>query len=215
MRIFLLGRTRYEEAWRFMKTLHAAVAEGRAEEAILVTEHEHVITVGRHGRLDNVLRRELPVYVVERGGDATSHGPGQAVVYPVVRLRTGVRTYMWTLEEAVIRTLARFGIEAGRRENHRGIWVGGRKIASLGIAVERGVAYHGVAVYVNPDMRYFWHINPCGLHPSAITSMSELGVKADVYEVGLLVAENLAKLLDAEQSHISRDATSLGLMSKA
>ncbi|ABP50754.1 MULTISPECIES: lipoyl(octanoyl) transferase LipB [Pyrobaculum] len=199
MRIFILGRTKYQEAWALMKRIHDEVASGVSEEMILVTEHDHVITVGRHGRLNNVLRRELPIYVVERGGDATYHGPGQAVVYPVVRLRGGVRSYLWALEEAVIRTLDKYGISAGRREDHRGVWVGGKKIASVGIAVERGVAYHGVAVYVNPHMEYFYHINPCGLPPSVITSMRQLGVEADVFEVGYAVAANLETLLQRQE----------------
>ncbi|AET33259.1 lipoyl(octanoyl) transferase LipB [Pyrobaculum ferrireducens] len=195
MKVVWLGRTAYHEAWRLMKSLHRAVSAGQAEEVALVTEHEPVVTVGKHGRLNNVLRWDVPVYVVERGGDATYHGPGQAVIYPIIRLRWPLRRYIDALEDAVIETLRKYGVEAGKNPSHRGVWLGGRKIASVGIAVENNVAYHGVAVNVSLDVGEFARINPCGLPPSAMISMKDLGIHADVREVGVETAVNLAEIL--------------------
>ncbi len=198
MRVLWLGRTRYPEAWRLMKSLHRAVAVGLAEEVVLVTEHDPVVTVGKHGRLHNVIRWDVPVYVVERGGDATYHGPGQAVVYPIVALRMPLRRYLDALEDAVVKMLARYGIRAERNPAHRGVWVGGRKIASVGIAVENNVAYHGVAINVSIDVREFARINPCGLPAAVMVSMRDLGVEADVKEVGIEVALNIVSALGLE-----------------
>jgi lipoyl(octanoyl) transferase len=195
VKVVWLGRTAYSDAWLLMKSLHRALASGQAEEVALVTEHEPVVTVGKHGRLNNILRWDVPVYVVERGGDATYHGPGQAVVYSILRLRWPLRRYIDALEDAVVKTLRRYGIEAAGNPSHRGVWVGGRKIASVGIAVERDVTYHGVAINVSLDVREFARINPCGLPPSTMISMKDLGVHADVKEVGIETALNLAHVL--------------------
>jgi len=190
-----LGLLDYVSAWRVMKLLHREVASG-SDDALMLVEHPHVITVGKHGRTNNVVKWELPVYVVERGGDATYHGPGQLVAYPVVKLRWPLSRYLWMLEEAVIRSLRPLGVEAGRVEKHRGVWVGGKKVASIGIAVEGGVAYHGVAVNVSADLSYFYHINPCGLHPSAITSLNQLGVEISVEEYKGLFVEAFEEVFE-------------------
>lgn len=204
MKVAWLGRTAYPKAWLLMKSLHRAVVAGQAEEVILVTEHEPVVTVGKHGRLNNVLRWDIPVYVVERGGDATYHGPGQAVIYPILRLRWPLRRYIDALEDAVIKTLRRYGIEAVKNPSHRGVWVGWRKIASVGIAVENNVAYHGVAINVSLDVEEFMRINPCGLPPSTMISMKDLGVSADVKEVSIETSINLAHMLGIHADVVSK-----------
>jgi lipoyl(octanoyl) transferase len=171
VKVVWLGRTAYSDAWLLMKSLHRALASGQAEEVALVTEHEPVVTVGKHGRLNNILRWDVPVYVVERGGDATYHGPGQAVVYPILRLRWPLRRYIDALEDAVVKTLRRYGIEASGNPSHRGV------------------------INVSLDVREFARINPCGLPPSTMISMKDLGVHADVKEVGIETALNLAHVL--------------------
>lgn len=204
MKILWIGRTKYAEAWRLMKSLHRAVAQGLAGDIALVTEHESVVTVGKHGRLNNVIKWDVPVYVVERGGDATFHGPGQAVVYPIVALRWPLRRYIDAIEDAVIKTLGIYGILAGKRQGHRGVWVGDRKIASIGIAVENNVAYHGVAINVTINSGEFARINPCGLPASTMISMKELGVTAEVREVGIETAKSLALELGLTPELISK-----------
>jgi lipoyl(octanoyl) transferase len=116
-------------------------------------------------------------------------------VYPIVVLRWPLRRYIDALENAVIAALERYGIEAGKNPGHRGVWIGGRKIASLGIAVEDNTAYHGVAVNVSIDVAEFARVNPCGLPASLMTSMRLLGVDADVKDVGIQTALGLAKEL--------------------
>jgi lipoyl(octanoyl) transferase len=156
---------------------------------LLFVEHPHVYTLGRGGKESNVLAaREVPVYRTSRGGDVTYHGPGQLVVYPIVdlrsKLRKDVHRYVRNLEQSAIRTLEDFGITATRRPPHTGIWIEDRKIGAIGVAVRRGITYHGLALNVNTDLSYFNRIIPCGLPWAEVTSMAkELGQKQAVEEV--------------------------------
>ncbi|MBM3266127.1 MAG: lipoyl(octanoyl) transferase LipB [Candidatus Sericytochromatia bacterium] len=173
-----LGLLPYEEALALMRDLVGAVARGEAPDTLLVVTHPPVITLGRkRGARANVLAAgDIPVVEVERGGDATYHGPGQIVAYPVVKLaETGrdLHRFLRSLEDAVIRALATLGV-AGRREpGLTGVWVGDRKIASLGIAVRNWVTYHGVALNVAPDPG-FAAIRACGLDSAVMTSLAEV-----------------------------------------
>ncbi len=178
-----LGRTEYVRAWRAMRVVHIGVSRGLIGDALILTEHEPVITIGKHGRTGNVHAWDIPVYVVERGGDATYHGPGQLIGYPVMRARWPIRAYLNMLEEAIIRALAAVGVEADRRADHRGVWSKGRKVASIGVAVESGATLHGFAVYVHGDIRDFSRVNPCGLHFSQIATLRELGYNVTMEEV--------------------------------
>lgn len=161
------------------------------EEVILLVEHFPVITLGKHAKESNVLfnqgylsRRGVEMFHIERGGDVTYHGPGQLVAYPLLDLehhRLGVKDYVALLEEAVIRTLADFGIHGGRVPGASGVWIGAdtpfeRKICALGVKCSRYVTMHGLALNVNTDMSGFKLINPCGFFDKGVTSMAiELG----------------------------------------
>lgn len=150
--------------------------EGRTGDLLLIGEHERVVTLGR-GTAQPPVGLPIPVVTIERGGQATWHGPGQLVAYPIVSLADlaiGVRDHLRALEEAVVRTLATFGIAAERREGATGAWVGDRKIASIGVAVRRHVTWHGLALNVAPDLADFQLIQPCGFAPGVMTSMAEL-----------------------------------------
>jgi lipoyl(octanoyl) transferase len=148
---------------------------------LLFVEHPHVYTIGRGGDESNVLAaREVPVYRTSRGGDVTYHGPGQLVVYPLVdlrsKLRKDVHRYLRNLEMSAICTLRDFGLDGTRRPPYTGIWIDNRKIAAIGIAVRRGITYHGLALNVNTNLSYFNRIIPCGLAWADVTSMArELG----------------------------------------
>lgn len=150
-------------------------------DTLLFVEHPHVYTLGRGGKEANVLApKEVPVYRTSRGGDVTYHGPGQMVVYPVIdlssKLRRAVHRYLKNLETTAIRALAAFDLLATRRPPYTGIWIGDKKIAAIGIAVRRGVTFHGLALNVNTDLSYFNRIIPCGLDWAEVTSMAkELG----------------------------------------
>jgi lipoate-protein ligase B len=177
-----LGLIPYPEARDLQLRLVAARAQGRmADNVLLFLEHPPVFTLGRRGGREHLLVSEawlaqsgVPIVQVERGGEITYHGPGQLVVYPIVHLPSaglGVVDLVERLEEVMIRTCRACGVPAGRNELNRGAWVGLRKIGSVGIAVRRGVSFHGLALNVNPDLKPFEWIRPCGLEGIGVTSI--------------------------------------------
>jgi lipoate-protein ligase B len=180
-----LGLMGYREAWGRQESAHAAVVAG-GEERLILVEHRPVITFGRRAEAAarNVVAsaerlKEMGVEVVEsdRGGDVTFHGPGQLVVYPIVRLNhhgLSVGGYVRRLEEVVIEVLGELGVSAGKDEKAIGVWAGGKKICALGVRVKRGVTLHGVAINVTTDLRYFDLIVPCGLAGKGVTSIKEV-----------------------------------------
>jgi len=179
-----LGRTRYAEALEVQRRQHAARCRGECGDAVLLTEHERVLTAGRNAddRHLRVPRGSLAAHNVEllpteRGGDLTYHGPGQLVAYPICDLRDydgGVRGHVRRLEETAVRLLRRYGIEADRRPGTPGVWVESAKIASVGVYVSRWVTMHGVAINIAPCLDDFDLIHPCGLIGVRMTSVSEL-----------------------------------------
>ena len=169
------GRMEYGKALGLQKELAAMRAKGEIPDALVLVEHDHVITLGRKTTPANFKPQDIPVFEVERGGDATYHGPGQLVGYPIILLIDhDVRRHVRNIEEAIIRTTLAYGIEGERLDGHPGIWVGGKKLASIGVAVTDWVTYHGFALNINTDLSFFEHIRPCGLDPSAMTSMHEI-----------------------------------------
>lgn len=182
-----LGRVPYREAWALQRRLAGECADGRIGDRLLLVEHPAVLTLGRHADTAHVrassgelARRGIELIRVERGGEVTYHGPGQLVAYPILRLsRRGllVRPLVRALEAAMIETCAAFGVAAARRDGHPGCWcdAGGpspRKIGALGIRVERGVSFHGIALNVAPDLADFELIDPCGMPGVASTSIA-------------------------------------------
>lgn len=177
-RVIDLGRAPYSEAWTLQKALVDARARGEAEDTVIVVEHDPVYTVGRRrGAMANVLDPgDVPVFEVERGGDVTWHGPGQLVAYPILLLPEGGRdlhAHLHRLEELGIAVCAAFGLPAGRDPRNTGVWTGGKKLASIGIACRRWVTWHGIAINVDPDLRAFHRIHPCGFDAGIMTSMAE------------------------------------------
>ena len=192
-----LGRRSYESAWEIQKRLVGQRADGSlGDDVLILVEHEHVITLGRKTTPENFKPQDIPVFKVERGGDATYHGPGQLVGYPIIRLRTpNVQAFVRSLEDVLILSTRAFGIDSERVEGHTGVWVGSRKVASIGVAVSNWVTYHGFALNVNTDLSYFRLIKPCGLDPSKITSMKEvLGKEVPFEEVKKEVVDRFLKI---------------------
>jgi len=192
-------------AWQ--QQLAAARAAGHVGDLLLLLEHEHVYTLGRRGDPAHLLadaatltRLGVTCHRVDRGGDITYHGPGQLVGYPIVRLcgaGRGVRAYVEALETALIGVAATFGIAATTRPGRPGVWVGRQKLAALGIAVSRGVAYHGFALNVAPDLAYFARIVPCGIADAGVTSLAALlGRAVTVEEVAPVCARAVAAACD-------------------
>ncbi len=179
-----LGRLSYAEAWDLQKALHEGRTEGRTlDDYLILLEHPHVYTIGRHGNRSNMLitderlaQLNAEVFDVDRGGDITYHGPGQLVGYPIIRLADPKRVseYVHTLEAALIATLADFGIESWTEHEPTGVWTDAGKVAAIGIRVADGVTMHGFALNVSTDMAYFGHINPCGIIDRSVASMQEL-----------------------------------------
>lgn len=176
-----LGLTDFAWAEALQDRLVAARTRGEMPDTILLTSHRPVITVGRSGGREDLrashqalAARGIDVRMARRGGRATYHGPGQLIVYPILHLkslRPDVHWYIGALERAVVVTLADLGIAATAREGHRGVWVAGRKIASIGIAIRRWVTSHGVALNVADDLADFDAIVPCGIHGVRMTSI--------------------------------------------
>lgn len=184
-----LGRVPYDEARALQRERVDAVAAGTAPPVLWLLEHPDVVTVGRGGDFGEARASGLPVAETERGGGLTWHGPGQLVGYPIVPVADhDIHRHLRDIEESLIRFLATLGIQAGRREKLTGVWVGARKIASIGVAVRRWVAYHGFALNVAPDMSAFRRFRPCGLDPAVMTSLRELGTERTLEETAEGVA---------------------------
>jgi lipoate-protein ligase B len=187
-----LGVIPYPEAWDLqLRLVEARARGGLSNEVVLLVEHPPVFTLGKRGGRENLLIPEqrlrqtgIPLVQVERGGNITYHGPGQLVAYPIVHLPSvglGVVDLVERLEEVMIRTCGAFGVRAERNALNRGAWVGLKKIGSIGIAVRRGVSFHGLALNVNPDLTPFGWIQPCGLEGVGVTSIqSEAGKPVDI-----------------------------------
>ena len=177
------GVLEYEEALERQRALVTLRQRDACGDVIVVVEHPHVITLGRRREaLANVVApADVPVVEIERGGDVTYHGPGQVVLYPIVQLQEDekdLHLFLRNLEEGIIKTLSRYGLDAGREEGKTGVWLDGRKLASMGIACRKWVTFHGLALNVTTDLGYFHRINPCGFESSVMTSVSaELGDK--------------------------------------
>ena len=183
-----LGRLEYEQAWALQRELAVRRAKREIEDTLLLLEHPPVYTTGRRSCGDRLLvppeALGAPLLTVDRGGDITFHGPGQLVVYPIIGLGgqpRGVQTYVRGLEEVIIRTLACFGIEAGRERGLTGVWVGREKIAAIGVRVSRPggaaggwVTSHGLALNVSVDLGWFERIIACGIAGRDVTSMARL-----------------------------------------
>jgi lipoyl(octanoyl) transferase len=216
-----LGRIDYRAAWQMQHELVAARAVGEIGDQLLTLEHPAVLTLGRHADPVHVLagddelaRRGIEVIRVERGGEVTYHGPGQLVAYPIVRLADRgllLRPLVRALEEAMIQTAAAYGVRAARRDGYPGCWVGAedggpRKIGALGLRVERGVSYHGIALNVTTDLADYGLIDPCAMPGVAVTSIAReagwsgaraLPSTASVAEAGTHFAQALRVALAA------------------
>ncbi|MBF0190296.1 MAG: lipoyl(octanoyl) transferase LipB [Magnetococcales bacterium] len=173
-------RLDYQTAWDRQRRRVAEIVAGGASGVFWLLEHDPVYTVGRSGQWGEILDASIPVVETDRGGRVTWHGPGQTVGYVIRDLRPdihAVRAHVDKLEETVIRTLAGWGVVAEREAKNPGVWVGGEKIAALGVRIRHGVAYHGFAINRDPDLRAYAGIVPCGLPGRGVTSLARLGIE--------------------------------------
>ncbi|HUA08611.1 MAG TPA: lipoyl(octanoyl) transferase LipB [Candidatus Acidoferrales bacterium] len=202
-RLLDLGRRPYRETWEIQHALHEAVREGREPDTWIFVEHDPVVTLGRQAKRDNVLltpealaARGVDLVEIERGGDVTYHGPGQLVVYPIRKLERfrEIVPLVRSLEGAVISAVGRYGIAAERWSEHAGVWVGRNQICAIGLAVQKMVSLHGIALNVATALDYDQLINPCGLTDRGITSIArETGRDVTVEEVKPVLLEELER----------------------
>jgi lipoate-protein ligase B len=198
-----LGRRAYDEVLALQEDLLARVAAGEPE-TLLLLEHPPVYTLGRGADAADLRgapeRLDVPWFRVGRGGGATFHGPGQLVAYPIVRLRAAgrdVSAYVGALEGALIDTCAAFGVAADAPGGQVGVWVGGRKIGSVGIGVRRGIAYHGIALNVSTDLSYFEAITVCRSEGMRLVNLGALcAAPPPLAAVGDAFARALARRLE-------------------
>ncbi|TVQ79038.1 MAG: lipoyl(octanoyl) transferase LipB [Bradymonadales bacterium] len=207
----------YEEIWRFQKERVEAIAKGQAEEALIFCEHEEVITAGRRYREENLLQKDAKIFFIERGGDLTWHGPGQLVIYPLLKLngsifQHGLSEYLRFCEDWVIDVLSGYSLEAGRF-GPTGVWLRSepeappRKIASIGVAVRRWVTYHGIALNVSNDLLAFEKIRPCNFDASVMTSLEKEGIHCSLEDLIESFLDSFSRLrpgtAELRRSHIA------------
>jgi lipoyl(octanoyl) transferase len=181
-----LGRVEYEPTWRAMQSFTDQRTSQTPDE-IWFLEHPPVFTLGMNAAPEHLLAPgDIPVVQIDRGGQVTYHGPGQLVVYPLIDVRRaglGVRQLVMSLESAIIDLLASWNIAALARRDAPGVYVDGRKVASIGLRIRRGSSYHGLAFNVAMDLEPFQRINPCGYRGLEVVDLRSLGVNASVQEV--------------------------------
>lgn len=207
-----LGRLAYGEAWDLQKSLAEQRKQGLIPDQLLLVEHPNVLTLGRNGHVENILlsrdrQAELGIeyFEINRGGDITYHGPGQIVGYPILDLREWKRdvvAYIRALEEVVIRTLWRYGIEGVRDPGAAGVWVNGAKVCAVGVHISRWVTTHGFALNWTTDLQYFQYIVPCGL-TKPVTSMEQLGIQVERAELHQTILEEFARVYEYEPALVS------------
>lgn len=193
-----LGRVEYEPTWRAMQSFTETRGPDTRDE-IWFLEHPPVFTLGMNAAREHVLAPgDIPVVQIDRGGQVTYHGPGQLVVYPLLdvrRRRLGVRELVVALENAVISLLASRNIEARGRRDAPGVYVGERKVASIGLRIRRGCSYHGLAFNIDMDLEPFRRINPCGFRGLEVVDVRTLGASLDVESAARELASHLLKSL--------------------
>ena len=191
------GRLAYADGLRLQDEARDAVLSGVWQGVLITLEHEPIVTLGRGGGSENIrhaiiARDGVPMVDAGRGGNVTCHNPGQLVVYPVLDLGAWKKDVVWyvrSLEEVVIRTLATYGLHAGRKPRYTGVWLGDEKIAAIGVSVRRWVTGHGLALNVDNDLALFEAIVPCGIREFGVTNMVRAGVRADLAAVRARLAD--------------------------
>ena len=187
---YYLGKVEYSSAWNLQKKIHDLVKSDDLGDIVLFLEHNHVYTLGKNADSNYILDRyqdKIDIIQTDRGGQVTYHGPGQLIGYPIINLnkyRKSVSWYMRTLEKIIIKTLEKYAIHATTKEDLTGVWVNDEKICAMGVRLSKWVTMHGFALNLNPDMKYYDGMIPCGIQEYGITSLFEfLNKEIDTFEV--------------------------------
>jgi lipoate-protein ligase B len=185
-----LGEIDYLRGYAYQKKILDKVINKVFADTLIFCQHPHVFTTSKLAKDKNLLidkdslsKEQIGFFVVDRGGDITYHGPGQLMMYPIINLRMqkkDIRWFLYNLEQVAIDFLREFGIISRRMSGHTGVWIGSRKIVSVGIGVKRWVSFHGIAVNLNTDLKFFSMIRPCGLNMQMTSLEKETGRKIDL-----------------------------------
>ena len=200
-----LGLVEYAPALEAMRVFTAERGADTPDE-IWLLQHPPVYTLGQAGKPEHLLQNpaDIPLVHIDRGGQITYHGPGQLVAYLLLdlpRRKLKVRELVHLMEQAIIDTLADYGLTAVRKDGAPGVYIAGDKIAALGLRVKNGCSYHGLAINVDADLAPFGWINPCGYEGLRTVDLAECGIKASVEQVGELLAQGLTQALQVRQPH--------------
>ena len=175
-----LGKSHYNDAWKLQKRLQSQRISGQIDDQLLLVEHFPVYTLGKNTPREHLLTKEsdnISIIQTDRGGDITFHGPGQLVGYPILDLnqyKRSITWYMRELEQLIIDVLKEYDINGERKKGLTGVWVEGKKIAALGVRISKWVTMHGFSLNINPDLKYYQGIIPCGIKDYGVTSMADL-----------------------------------------
>ena len=175
-----LGKSHYNDAWKLQKRLQSQRISGQIDDQLLLVEHFPVYTLGKNTPREHLLTKasdNISIIQTDRGGDITFHGPGQLVGYPILDLnqyKRSITWYMRELEQLIIDVLKEYDINAERKKGLTGVWVKGKKIAALGVRISKWVTMHGFSLNINPDLKYYQGIIPCGIKDYGVTSMADL-----------------------------------------
>ena len=193
---FYLGRRSYKSAWKLQKEIHLLVKNCEIPSTVLFLEHDNVYTLGKNADKNYLLSKYPDVDVIEtdRGGQITYHGPGQLVGYPIINLNNYNKSISWfvsSIESIIINTLKRFKITSSRKEGFPGVWIEDEKICAMGVRIAQWVTMHGFALNVNPEMKYFDGLIPCGIMEYGVTSIyNNINQEIDYYDlVNILIKE--------------------------
>lgn len=208
-----MGRTRYADAWWLQQQIFLLRSAHRISDILLLTEHEHVYTLGKTAdrnhllaTTDELINRRIDTFDVDRGGDITYHGPGQLVGYPIIDLSSyyeDTHRYLRDIEEVLILALADLGITAGRHPEFTGVWVDGEKIAAIGVKISRWITMHGFALNVSTDLSLFDRIIPCGIFHKGVTSIEKiLGRQVTLPDVAGTVARRFSEVFQTNEKWI-------------
>lgn len=211
-----LGRTDYKQSWELQQHLFDLRTAGDIGDLLLLTQHDHVYTIGKGGDDNHLLasaqelsRKGIRVYHNDRGGDITYHGPGQLVGYPILDLNNyycDLHRYLRDLEEVILRVLAFYGVRASRDSGYTGVWVGSEKICAVGVKTRQWITMHGFALNINTDLSFFERIIPCGIFEKGVTSLQQqIGRNLEIDDVAATLVAEFGKVFGARMSTASAD----------
>jgi len=214
-----IGRIEYERALIWQRSLVKMRRDGLARDTIIMLEHPPVVTVGRDGHDENFEKSSTEPVFIERGGDVTWHGPGQLVVYFIFNLtRRGrdLHRFMSNIQEGIIGALGEWGLTGRMDDQYTGVWIGEKKLASIGVAVKHWITFHGAAINLNTDLEEFRQIVPCGLSADVMTSAADqLGRKVDEKEFRKILLAHYSRVFDTVFDPVAPEAIAEDLESQS